>query len=595
MTTVLITRPRAASNVLAARLQSEGFDTVIEPMLTIADLPAPRPDLKRIGAIMITSANALEALRDRVSELAPLLDMACFAVGEKTAERAKEMGFRAVIAGVRDGSALFHQATRSLPKKSSVLHICGEHRDDDTQMAIEASQTDVISWVVYRAEAATSLSPQLIDRLKSGQIDAVTLFSLRTSEILAQSLRQHALEACCQSLTAIGLSRGSSRASSFFSLGSVHCRLGADRRCCDRVPEEEQPTGVIPMTLNDNAARSDSDLQTLRRSRRSQIFYVLFFLLGLVASFLLTWLFLPVLPPSPLGDERGQSALMPIRERLSALEQDVRHLGTEGYGAEPKEGAGPIEAPLSSQHVQSPAPSALEIAHMQSDLVSLSSALRGLEGEVRQQHNDAAATEEASRNFLAMAVGFIEVRAASSTGHGFQPELQSLRRAAGNRAAFQPALEELEGVAARGAPTIDQLRQQFASLEGRASVAIDKATASTWWERLRAEFEELIAIRPLHGSTEGNVFEPVEVALAEGNLADAAHALDALPPSAREALKDFMNGLSARQSVDDALHSLAEQLIAQPPSAAAPSAFGAAPSEATPSSQSSPSRPEGTP
>ena len=54
------------------------------------------------------------------------------------------------------------------------------------------------------------------------------------------------------------------------------------------------------------------------------------------------------------------------------------------------------------------------------------------------------------------------------------------------------------------------------------SIAVDKATAESEWQRLLANLKSLISIRRLHGEATSDAFVTVETALSSGDFADCA-------------------------------------------------------------------------
>ena len=62
---LLITRPREDGEPLAALLNERGFETILDPMMTIVDIDAPEMDLSGIQALLMTSANGVRAFARR--------------------------------------------------------------------------------------------------------------------------------------------------------------------------------------------------------------------------------------------------------------------------------------------------------------------------------------------------------------------------------------------------------------------------------------------------------------------------------------------------------------------------------------------------
>lgn len=207
MPSVLITRPQTAAEFLAQQLQDRGYEGVIEPMLHIQSTDMPQPDIADIQALMITSANALTALDIGSYEVEGLLNIPCFCVGPRTAEKANLFGFRKTYNSSSDGEALAQLISQSLPnKKKAILHVAGRDTDSKAHDALQSLGFTVARWPIYQAVVATELNPYTIKRLREQRLDAVTVFSVRTAETLKALLLKHGLEACCQRLIAIGLS-----------------------------------------------------------------------------------------------------------------------------------------------------------------------------------------------------------------------------------------------------------------------------------------------------------------------------------------------------------------------------------------------------
>ena len=204
--TVLITRPRAASEKLAGELKRHGFASAIEPLLAIEPLAAALPEMADVHAVMITSANAPKALEAGDYEIDNLLGLPCFCVGPRTGEGALAFGFRNVHSASGDGTELARKISAALPKGQSVLHIAAQDIDAKARDEMERMGYKVIIWPVYAAVPVSGLTERTIRQLEQQKLDAIVVFSTRTAQVLKGLLSQHALEACCESLSAIGLS-----------------------------------------------------------------------------------------------------------------------------------------------------------------------------------------------------------------------------------------------------------------------------------------------------------------------------------------------------------------------------------------------------
>jgi uroporphyrinogen-III synthase len=198
---VLITRPEAAARSLQQALEPLGYDTLIEPLLTIEQTGRISDVPSDVQALILTSAHAVGALGDEVR------DLPIFGVGSATAEAARRAGFGNLIVGNADGAALAELIKeRCHPKDGRLLHLSGEIVRDDLHRLLAEAGFDVQRNVVYRALASTGLSNATVDAWRQRQIDAVLLFSPRTAGILVRLLQDHALIDHVDRTTAICLS-----------------------------------------------------------------------------------------------------------------------------------------------------------------------------------------------------------------------------------------------------------------------------------------------------------------------------------------------------------------------------------------------------
>jgi uroporphyrinogen-III synthase len=174
-----VTRPQADSERTATALRARGHDVLVAPLLRVEPLAA---DLSGSwGTVTVTSANAPGAMAANPARDA-LLKLPLFAVGRRSAEAARQVGFSNVTSAggdVRDLVRLI--AERRADACAPVLYLAGEDRAADligelTEHAIAAEMR-----IVYRA-VTTPFPPELVSALKAGQIDAVLHFSRRSAD-----------------------------------------------------------------------------------------------------------------------------------------------------------------------------------------------------------------------------------------------------------------------------------------------------------------------------------------------------------------------------------------------------------------------------
>ena len=123
---VLVTRPEPGASATAERLKAMGFVPVVLPLTRIVPVRPPEPG--PCDAVAVTSANALRhAPEDLIASLAkkPL-----FAVGDATAEAARQAGFADVRAAAGTAADLAAMMGGALPPGARILHLAGRDRTE---------------------------------------------------------------------------------------------------------------------------------------------------------------------------------------------------------------------------------------------------------------------------------------------------------------------------------------------------------------------------------------------------------------------------------------------------------------------------------
>lgn len=98
----LITRPREDAEALVAELNAAGIETFVEPLLNITTIAAAVAKLDKVQAILLTSRNGARALAEATEQR----DAPIYAVGDATADAARELGFANVESASGDSAAL---------------------------------------------------------------------------------------------------------------------------------------------------------------------------------------------------------------------------------------------------------------------------------------------------------------------------------------------------------------------------------------------------------------------------------------------------------------------------------------------------------
>ncbi|MDK9696821.1 MAG: uroporphyrinogen-III synthase [Siculibacillus sp.] len=188
---VLVTRAEKEGRATAARLEALGHIALVEPLTTIVAVEALElPAAESLQAVTATSLNAVEVLAGR-PEIAPLLALPFLAVGARTAEAARAVGFTDVHSADGDRRDLTKAITSELdPAKGAILWLVGRDRAGDLVGDLAPAGFAVVPVEVYRAEPVERLSETARTAIAAGEVDAALVFSPRSGAILIRRLAE---------------------------------------------------------------------------------------------------------------------------------------------------------------------------------------------------------------------------------------------------------------------------------------------------------------------------------------------------------------------------------------------------------------------
>jgi uroporphyrinogen-III synthase len=184
---LLLTRPEPDAQRTAAALRARGHAVVIAPLMRIEAVADARIGAGPWAAILITSANAAQAIAMHERREA-LRNVPVFAVGDRSAQAMRAAGFAEVASA--DGSVrdLARLVAQRMTPGASLLYLAGEERSGDLAGELRGQNFAVHTAVVYRAVAAAVLPPAAADALAVG-IDGVLHFSRRSAEAYVNAAR----------------------------------------------------------------------------------------------------------------------------------------------------------------------------------------------------------------------------------------------------------------------------------------------------------------------------------------------------------------------------------------------------------------------
>ena len=516
---ILLTRPRAASKRWARILSRHGFDSIVEPLLTIEPLDVPRPQ-GDFQATFITSANALDALEEIKPDLSDILRLPCFCVGAATAAAARLYGFTDTRCGTSDSLALAQLALKTLGDKSrSLLHITGDTADGKAREELAGNGFTLVSWTVYRAHAAEDFSPATRAAFSAGDIGAVVLFSPRSARILVSLIEKNRLARACHGIAALGLSQ---------AVADVLKLLPWRQLRVAATPAEEEILACLQresfMTQSETPLPEPSTISSPppRKPKSGKKLWVFLaaFLLLLIGALALAK-FIERSPPSSAVSTKPTLDISELDRRLTTLEARVDKLSENG---------------ASSSAANAP----------DSEIV------KNLQNQITQLQNQNKDGAESARKIIAAAFAFWDLREAAKAGRPFASQLSDLRNATTDDAATAAQIAKLAPYAANPPPTLAQLRESLAAQE--ASLPPPPATEAnpTLWTRILALLRPFISVHPLRNPA----LETLEKTLDSGDDQGALAAFKTLSDDARQKLSAWGNDLDARAQIGAALQAM---------------------------------------
>ena len=149
MRRLLVLRPQPGASATVDRARRLGLDAVAVPLFEVEPVDWQAPDPADVDALLLTSANAL---RHGGTQLERLLGLPVYAVGEATAQAAREAGFGIAATGAGGVDELL----ASIEPDLRLLHLCGVDR-----IAPAGAPQRITPFAVYRANAIAA--PHLAD------------------------------------------------------------------------------------------------------------------------------------------------------------------------------------------------------------------------------------------------------------------------------------------------------------------------------------------------------------------------------------------------------------------------------------------------
>jgi uroporphyrinogen-III synthase len=182
---LLLTRPEPDAARSATALQNRGHQVLVTSLMRIEPTDT-RFGLGPYCGVVATSANALRAIANH-RKREELIGLTLVAVGNRTAQAGRELGFRDVRSADGDARDLVALAAKAFYGTTrQVLYLAGEDQAADVAGMLGAKGLKTRTATTYRMNPVAELPAQAIAALREERIDGVLHYSRRTAETYVQ-------------------------------------------------------------------------------------------------------------------------------------------------------------------------------------------------------------------------------------------------------------------------------------------------------------------------------------------------------------------------------------------------------------------------
>lgn len=224
-------------------------------------------------------------------------------------------------------------------------------------------------------------------------------------------------------------------------------------------------------------------------------------------------------------------------------------------------------APVDSAITRSLASAIARIDRLEARLTERDTALAGDIGGLRDDLSElvervnAIPARDASRgNTLAeAALALSTIDAAARRGQDFSAAFAVLQRARPD----SPAVREIAPIAARGAPTLEQLKSSYTALSLDIETRLEQQGGQGAASAANRLFGDLVSVRSPETADDFAALDEARIALDRDDLAGAATALSRLEGEAATLTEEWIGSARARRTLERALDTLRLDLMVE--------------------------------
>ncbi len=225
---ILVTRAAPDSEKTAHGLRAKGYEVLVSPTLRLEPLPFHYDPDVTYDAVIVTSANALRAVKDDPG-LAPLQGLKLFAVGDASADMARQAGFRNVVSACGDGAALREAVTASMKKNSTLCYLAGADLGRNLTVELGERGYTVITHTTYRMMFVPGFTDAALAAFNADGVEAVLHYSRRSARSFIEAAQASGVEILALALPHVCISQ---------AVASILREAGASRVIVAQSPDE---------------------------------------------------------------------------------------------------------------------------------------------------------------------------------------------------------------------------------------------------------------------------------------------------------------------------------------------------------------------
>lgn len=190
MVRVLVTRPEPGASRTARRLETLGFQPILLPLTETSALPVEATIGGDAVAVAVTSANAVRHAPQAL--ITALASLPCHAVGKRTDEACRAVGFLSVTDGPGDAAALADVIAGALAGKA-IVYLCGRVRFPGFERRLAVAGVHVHAIETYDTAQIDYGDAEALTRLSGHPVEAALLYSAKASAALVNLLTRPTL------------------------------------------------------------------------------------------------------------------------------------------------------------------------------------------------------------------------------------------------------------------------------------------------------------------------------------------------------------------------------------------------------------------